>query len=61
MTFRASPSAWWWFVILEFTYKIESVVEPNLSLSCGAPRRGAPRLRASEQSGVVAEPQPWHG
>jgi len=39
----------------------ESVVEPNLSLSCEAPRRGARRLRASKQSRVVAEPQPWHG
>ena len=41
--------------------KRESVVEPNLLLSCGAPRRGAQDFWASEKSRVVAEPQPWHG
>ena len=51
-TFKASQRVWWWFEILEFTYKIESDVEPYLTLSCKAPRRGAQDFEQASNRGL---------
>jgi len=59
--FTASQSVWWGFIIRKFTYKTECYVEPNVTLSCEAPRRGAPDCEQASNLRVVAEPQPWHG
>jgi len=50
--FTASQSVWWGFIVRKFTYKTECYVEPNVTLSCEAPRRGAPDCEQASNRGL---------